>query len=471
MKFKELNISNELKHALSDLSFTDMLDVQEKTFEKIMDNKDLIVKSNTGSGKTLAFILPIAEKLDVRIKDVMCVVLVPTRELALQVKEEFDKILKYKELKTIALYGKEDMDIQRRKLKIPHQIIVSTPGRLMDHVNRKNIKLDNVKNLIIDEADEMLIMGFIKQIETIINKIPNNRNTLMFSATISEKTKQLANKYMRDYEEIIITSDIEPLDKIEQVYYKVPGNKKVDFLKKLLKREEPRKCIVFCNTREETISLYRFLNKHNNKVCLLHGGMTQNERFDVYRDFKKNKYDIMITTDVSSRGIHIHGVSHVINYYVPFELEQYVHRIGRTGRVDKNGIAMTLVSNRELERFEEIEEYIGYKIPLKGGYLDKKKKTDIKVKNKKQKRFKDDFSNKNRVLLEINLGRFNSKIRPKDISFAISSINGVTLSDVGKINILDKTSRVYILNGKEKIVLKALKDRKIKGYKFKVKKI
>ncbi|BEP29869.1 DEAD/DEAH box helicase [Helicovermis profundi] len=470
MKFKNLNISSEIKHALSDLGFTDTLKVQESAFESIIDEKDLIVMSQTGSGKTAAFAIPIIEKIDMSVSKAQAIILVPTRELALQVKEDFDDISKYKNVKSIALYGKEDMQVQRKKLKIVNHVIVSTPGRLMDHLIKGNV--NEIKYLVIDEADEMLIMGFIEQIRNVIKRLPKERTTLLFSATISEKTEELASEYMSNPKKILIESNISPIDKIEQIYYKVPGIKKVDFLKKMLKREEPRKCIVFCNTRDEVINLYRILNKFNSKVCALHGGMKQEDRFIAYRDFKKNKYNILIATDVSSRGIHIQGVTHVVNYYVPFETEQYVHRIGRTGRVDKSGVAITFVSDREMERFEEIEEFIGYKIPLKGGYIEKKtKRTDDEEVKGKRKKFKDNFKNKKRVQLELNVGRANSKIKVKDITFAVGRIKGVDPTDLGQINISAMNTRFFVLNGKEELVLKALKNKEVNGNKFRIKKV
>jgi|LGVF01.1.fsa_nt_gb superfamily II DNA/RNA helicase len=462
MKFKEYEIKNEIKHALSDLGFIKPLEVQEKVFPLIMEEKDLIVQSQTGSGKTAAFAIPLIEKIDKSINAPQVIVLTPTRELAIQVKDEFDSIGKYYGLKSIAIYGKESMVEQKRELKSNPHVIVAAPGRLMDHLLKRNIKTDEIKCVVIDEADEMLIMGFDEQISTILRKINTNFQVLLFSATISDKVEYLAGKYQKDPVRIEIESENKTLDKIEQIYYAMEPLKRVDFLKKMLKRENPRKAIVFCNTRAEVESLYTIMNKWDKGICSIHGGMDQNIRIETLNDFKRGKYNILITTDVNARGIHVLDITHVINYYIPFEKENYVHRIGRTGRVGKNGIAISFVTPRELDRFREIEKFVGYEIPLKGGYIERKIKEPTKATNKKQ-RYKDKINKGAKATIEIKAGRLNSRLKSSDFLTTISSVAGVYREDVGKINILDKMTKIDILNGKEGLVIKALRTRRIKG--------
>ena len=267
MKFKDYPLDNQIKRALSELGFQSPLEVQEEAIPKILEGKNLTVKSRTGSGKTGAFAIPICEMIDSDLEAVQAVIMAPTRELAQQVREDINDIGKYKGIKSIALYGNQLMEIQRKALKdVPH-VIVSTPGRLMDHIMNKNVKLGSVKFLILDEADEMLLMGFKDQLEFVILKIPENRTTLLFSATINQEVKDIAEKYLNNPENIEIEFGENLLEKIEQLYYAVEGLKKVDFMKKVIKYEKPQKGIIFCNTKEQVDNLYTILKKWDNAVC------------------------------------------------------------------------------------------------------------------------------------------------------------------------------------------------------------
>ncbi len=471
MRFKDYPLSNEIKRGLSDLGFKKPLKVQSVVIPKILEEeKDLIVKSQTGSGKTASFAIPICEKIDVELEAAQMLVLTPTRELAEQIKYDIEGIGRHKGIKCSAVYGKQPIEIQRRELKKNPHVITATPGRMMDHLKRKNVKLDNLKYLVIDEADEMLIMGFGDQIDAIVNKLPDNRITLLFSATMPEKVQLLSQKYMKSPENIEIESEVNVLDKIEQIYYSVEAIKKVDFLKKMLQRERPRKTIIFCNTQEQVERLFAIMKKWSQFTCRVHGGMHQIARMDTMTAFKKGQYNTLIATDVAARGIHVEGITHVVNFFVPFDNENYIHRIGRTGRVDRNGVAITFVTEPEDSRFLELQDFLGYKIPCKGGHVQRKVgKKDLK-KATKNTRYKPGKAKG--AVIQMNAGRSNSRLTNKDILSTLRRIGGVNIADIGRIEIKDKITNVEILGGKERTVLKALQNGKIKGksYRAKIKK-
>ncbi len=468
-KFKEYPLDNEIKKALSELGFKHPLEVQAKTIPMILDGKDLTVKSQTGSGKTAAFAIPICQNINTELEKPQALVLAPTRELAEQIKMDFVDIGKYMELKCCALYGKQPMADQRKELQknTPH-VIVATPGRMMDHILNKNVKLQDIKYLVIDEADEMLMMGFQNQIEAIIAKLPRDRVTLLFSATMPEEVNALSTQYMIHPENIEIEPEVSSLDKIAQIYYAVDGLKKVDFMKNVIEREHPRKAIIFCNTKEQVDNLLAILGKWSNSVCAVHGGMDQQRRTEKLISFKRGEHKILIATDVAARGLHVQGVTHVINYGVPFEHEQYVHRIGRTGRVDQHGIAITMVIPSEIDRFRELEKYLGYSIPCKGGHITRKPKSEAERPTAKG-RHKLENRKGQKAFVQFSAGRSNSKLRAIDFVSAIRSVEGISNEDIGKVDIRDTITNVEIFDGKERAVLNAFKTKKVKGKLLRVK--
>ena len=468
--FKDYPLDNEIKRALSELGFKKPLEVQAEVIPMILAGKDLIVKSQTGSGKTAAFAIPICQKIDAELEKAQVLVLTPTRELTEQVKEDFASISKYKGLKCTALYGRQPMELQRKELKQnPPQVIVATPGRMMDHILNKNVKLQDIKYLVIDEADEMLIMGFQDQLEAIISKLPKERVTLLFSATIPDEVNYLCQQYMIHPENIEIESEVSNIDKIEQIYYAVDGLKKVDFMKKAIEREQPRKAIIFCNTQEQVDNLFQIFQKWDRSTCAVHGGMDQQMRMEKLNAFKRGEYKMLIATDVAARGLHVQGVTHVINYGVPFEPENYVHRIGRTGRVDQHGIAITMVIPSEMDRFHELEDFLGYKIPCKGGHVDRKPKAENGRRTGKV-RYKVDSRKGQKALVQFNAGRSNSLLKASDFLSAIRSVEGISNEDIGKIDIRETVTNVEIMDGKERTIINAFKTKKIKGKLFRVKK-
>lgn len=461
IKFKDYPIDNQIKHALSELGFQSPLEVQVEAIPKILEGKDLVVKSQTGSGKTAAFAIPICEKINVEEDHIQALILVPTRELAAQVHSDLHEIGKYKGVRSAAIYGKVPMEFQRKELKKKPHVLVATPGRLMDHLQSKNVKLKDIKFFVIDEADEMLIMGFKEQIDGIVKKMNEDRVTLLFSATMPVEVEYLCQLYMNNPEQIEVAAEVPNIEKIEQLYYAVDGLKKVDFMKQMIRHEQPKKCIIFCNTKEQVDNLFEIFRKWDNSTCAVHGGMDQGLRMEKLKGFKKGVYRILIATDVAARGLHVQGITHVINYGVPFDNEQYVHRIGRTGRVDQNGVAITMVIPSEMQRFKELQEFLGYEIPCRGGHVTRAPKEQTKRRNGKEN-YKPD-SRKRGVTVQINGGISNSMLKTSDVLNAIRSTPGVFNDDIGKVEIKDTFTNVQIYNGKELIVAKTLKTRKIKG--------
>lgn len=468
-KFKDYPLDNNIKKALSELGFKKPLEVQAKVIPMILADKDLIVKSQTGSGKTAAFAIPLCQKIDVELESPQVLVLTPTRELTVQVKEDMADIGKYTGLKFCAIYGNQPMDMQRKELKLKPHVIVATPGRMMDHLKNKNVKLHDIKYLVIDEADEMLIMGFKEQIETILKKVPKERVTLLFSATMPDEINHLSREYMNHPENIDIEPEVSTIDKIEQIYYAVDGLKKVDFMKKVIEKENPKKAIMFCNTQEQVNNLYEIFKKWDRSTCAVHGGMDQKIRTEKLNAFKKGEYRMLIATDVAARGLHVQGVTHIFNYGVPFEPENYIHRIGRTGRVDQHGIAITMVIPSEMERFKALETFLGYEIPCKGGHVDKRSKAVSKGRNGKE-RFKPGSRNGQKALVQFMAGRNNSVLKTGDFLTAVRNVDGVFNEDIGKVDIKENITTVEIFDGKESLVINALRTKKIKGKVYRVKK-
>jgi superfamily II DNA/RNA helicase len=314
----------------------------------------------------------------------------------------------------------------------------------------------------------MLIMGFKEQIEAIIRKMPQDRVTLLFSATMPEEVQYLSQLYMINPVNIEIEAEVSNIEKIEQIYYAVDGLKKVDFMKQMIKLERPKKTIIFCNTQEQVNNLFEIMRKWDHSTCAVHGGMDQGLRMEKLKAFKRGDYKTLIATDVAARGLHVQGITHVINYGVPFDHENYVHRIGRTGRVDQHGIAITMVIPKEMERFHELEKFLGYTIPCKGGHVERKPRASVKKRNG-EGRYKVENKKGQVGFIQINAGRSNSTLRAGDILAAIRSIKGINNEDIGRIEIRENVTNVAIYGGKEAAIVRAFKTKKIKGKLYRVK--
>ncbi|MCK4265042.1 DEAD/DEAH box helicase [Candidatus Babeliales bacterium] len=362
-KFSSLNLSKEILKAVQDAGFEISTPIQTKSIPPLLEGKDVIGQAMTGTGKTAAFAIPAIEKTDASKKKVQTLIICPTRELALQVAKETNKFLKYKEeIHEIPIYGGQSIDHQIRGLRRGPQIVIGTPGRLLDHIGRRTLNLKDITTVILDEADEMLKMGFAEDIEKILKTTPTERQTVLFSATMPREILKLANKYQNNPELIKIVHENVTIPEIEQKYFEANGRNKLDILLHLFESEKPKKSIIFCNTKRMVDKLVTNLNAHGYYTEALHGDMTQNKRNRVMDKFRKNKIDTLIATDVAARGIDVKDIEIVFNYDIPTDEEFYVHRIGRTGRAGKTGKAYTFIFEREIHLLRTIEKYIKSRI-------------------------------------------------------------------------------------------------------------
>lgn len=476
MNFKDYNLKAGLLKALELLGYTSPTKVQEAVLPSVLAGKDIIVKSQTGSGKTAAFAIPVCEKVNWEENQVQALVLTPTRELAMQVAEDFFNIGRFERMKVVSLYGKAPFHIQQKALKQKTHIVVGTPGRIVDHLERGTLDISHVKYLVIDEADEMLRMGFIEQVESIMKHLPQEKQTLLFSATIAPHIEQLCANYMKAPELIEIKNQKFTADKVWEACYKVTEEEKMQVLMDLTVVEKPESCIIFANTKEQVEKVYETLKAHHYPVQRLHGGMEQRDRFAVMSDFRKGRFRYLVATDVAARGIDIDHITHVINIDVPENKENYVHRIGRTGRGGRSGKSMLLVSEREVYFLKEIETYIGHVIPV----CEKPKHEEVNVHKKEFEAkleapmekitLKGEQLNQEILKLHINAGK-KTKMRPVDIVGTLCNLKGMTAADIGIINIQDISTFVEILNNKGESVYKQLQTTPIKGRLRKVSKV
>ena len=355
VKFSELNISETTLKSVKRMGFEEATPIQEGTIRLGMEGKDIIGQAQTGTGKTTAFGIPLIEKIDTKDGNVQGLIIAPTRELAIQVSEELYRLGQDKNVRILSVYGGQEISRQIRALKNRPQIIVGTPGRLLDHINRRTLKLDNVNTLILDEADEMLNMGFIEDIQTIMASVPETRQTLLFSATMPDAIRRIAEKFMKTPEVVKIKSKEMTVENIEQFYVKSVEREKFDILSRLLNVQQPELAIIFGRTKRRVDELAKALNIRGYLAEGIHGDLSQAKRMSVLKQFKAGKIDILVATDVAARGLDISGVSHVYNFDIPQDPESYVHRIGRTGRAGKKGVAVTFVTPREMGYLSIVE--------------------------------------------------------------------------------------------------------------------
>jgi len=475
VSFADYNVSEEIKRALAVLKYKTPTEVQSEVIPLALENQDLLVKAQTGSGKTASFGIPVSEMVVWEEKKPQALILTPTRELAVQVREDITNIGRFKRIKAVAVYGKEPFKKQKDELQQKTHVVVGTPGRVMDHIERETLDLEQIKYLIIDEADEMLNKGFIDEVEAIIKKLPSNRATMVFSATFPKDIEDLCLKYMQDPTRIEIESTGVTADTIEHLLIEVKEEDKISLLKDVTVVENPDSCLIFCRTKEHVDTVYSELDEAGYPCERLHGGLEQEDRFAVMEGFKMGNFRYLVATDVAARGIDIDNVKLVINYDVPMEKEAYVHRTGRTGRAGNKGKAITFSTPYEGKFINAIERYIGFEIPtteapspreVAGGKAAFEEKLSSKriVRNNKTARINQDI-----MKLHFNGGK-KKKIRAVDFVGTLAKIPGVTAEDIGIITIQDQMSYVDILNGKGSIVLQAMENTTIKGKKLKVSK-
>lgn len=364
MKFSELGLSEGIVNTLTEIGYEQPTPIQEQTIKLALEGRDVLGQAQTGTGKTAAFGLPTIEKIDASNPAIQALVIAPTRELAVQGQEELFRFGKSKGLKVRTVFGGSSIEKQIKGLKAGAHIVVGTPGRLVDLIKRKAIKLDQLETLILDEADEMLNMGFLEDIHFIIEKTPEVRQTLLFSATMPADIKKIGVKFMKNPEHIKIAAKEMTADRIDQYFVKTKEFEKFDVLTRLLDVERPELAIVFGRTKRRVDELIRGLKLRGYRAEGMHGDLDQNKRLAVLRDFKAGHIDVLVATDVAARGLDVSGVTHVYNYDITQDQESYVHRIGRTGRAGKSGRSVTFVSYNEMGYLRAIENMT--KKPMKG---------------------------------------------------------------------------------------------------------
>lgn len=478
-KFEEFNLDKNIIKGLNNLKYKGPSKVQSEVIPYLLNKKDVIVKSKTGSGKTASFAIPLCEKIDIENNSVQGLIIAPTRELALQIKEEIQNIGRIKKVRCSAIFGKQPLKEQIAELKQRVHIVVATPGRIIDHIGRGSIDLNNIKYFIIDEADKMLNKGFVDDMDSILNKLPKETCKGMFSATIDDSINKVCDKYMINPVMVEVENEGNKITKqISEYYIKVEKDDKYETLKNVIYSQCPNTLIIFANTRDKVDEIYKKMKKDKFLVNEIHGDMSQDKRLFIIKDFKENKFNILVSSDITSRGIHIDDISLVINYEVPRDKENYVHRIGRTGRVDNLGKAITLVSPNEEKYLNDIENYTENKIEeiteidnikLEHGKVKFEQLQKNLAQNKKEDKLKNkETSNSEVTKIYLNVGK-KKKIRVIDIVGAFSNIDGINNDDIGVIEVKDVCSYVDILNYKGEEFLKNNKEILIKKKKVKVK--
>lgn len=516
LKFFELDLSPEIKKAIADMGFEEATPIQSLSIPHILDGKDVTGQAQTGTGKTAAFGIPVLEMVDPKNKKLQAVILCPTRELAIQVAEELRKLSKYQKVSILPIYGGQPIERQIKALKKGVQIIIGTPGRVMDHIRRRTLKMDNVNTIILDEADEMLDMGFREDIEVILEDIPENRQTLLFSATMSKPILNLTRRFQKNPEFVKVVHQEMTVPEIEQIYFEVKEKMKLELLSRLVDIYNPKLSLVFCNTKRRVDALVTHLQVRGYLADGLHGDMTQKQRDRVMGKFRKGQIEILVATDVAARGIDVEDVEAVFNYDVPNDDEYYVHRIGRTGRAGKTGRAFTFVAGREIYQLRDIQKFTKtkieqHRIPSLADveeirtdiFLDRVKSvvnnddlskyirlverlmeedyTSVEtaaallkiVMNKEtstessDEEFMDTGGSHGMVRFFMNVGR-KQKIKAKDIVKAVDENIGISSHAIGKIDVFDGFSFIEVPEESAKNFLSLMNKGRIKGKKVNV---
>jgi ATP-dependent RNA helicase DeaD len=517
--FGEISLSKQVLQAVSEMGFEEPSPIQRETIPLALEGVDLIGQAQTGTGKTAAFGIPICEKVNPKFQAVQAIILTPTRELAVQVSEEISKIGKFRHVKPLPIYGGQSIDRQIRALRFGSQVVVGTPGRILDHLNRGTLKLQYVKMVVLDEADEMLDMGFVEDIESILKQVPKEeRQVMLFSATMPLAIKKLAQNYMHQPRSIAVSRDELTVPLIEQVFYETREKIKVDALCRIIDMEEIGQAIIFCRTKRGVDELVAALEARGYFADALHGDLSQQQRDRVMKRFRDGKIELLVATDVAARGLDIDNVTHVINFDIPQDPESYVHRIGRTGRAGRKGQAITLISPREYRQLRLIEQLIKTRIirqelptladvserqaeslknqlvkllqkkdhlgsyrSIVGSLLEEYDSVDVAAAALKfavegaEERTEDDedlsFGNTGAapgmVRLFMNIGRIQ-QIRPQDIVRWIADESGIPGNIIGMINIYDKFTFVEVPEEHANRVLSCMHQNIIKGRKVNV---
>lgn len=459
--FASLKISAELIQVVQELGFEKMTPIQEQSIPVLLQGRDLIGQSKTGSGKTAAFALPLLEKLNLREKSLQALVLCPTRELCTQVAREIRKLgRRHPGLQVLILSGGQPLYPQSCSLEKGVHLIVGTPGRVLDHLNRGTLDLSQVTTLVLDEADRMLEMGFQEDMEKILSRIPPERQTILFSATYPKKIESLSRAYQRRPVRVTIEDEKQTGVQIRQIYFETPPEVKFNGLLWILQQNQPESAILFCNLKVTVTEVARALAAAGVSSACLHGDLEQSERDRVMAKFRNRSTRLLIATDVAARGIDIENLDAVINFDLPAQADIYVHRVGRTGRAGKKGLAISLVTPREKSKILAIEAYSGFKL---------EEKTLAKVESLNVKEFQKNLQQDAAMATLYISGGRKDKVRPGDILGALTGEAGkLKGSEIGKIEIHDRFSYVAITKSIAHIAMQRLRDGQIKGRKFRV---
>jgi ATP-independent RNA helicase DbpA len=452
-QFSDLHLNSDILKSLSFLGYEKMTSIQQQSLPEILNNKDVIGQAKTGSGKTASFAVGILSKLNLSQKGVQALVLCPTRELSEQVCKEIRKVASFiPNIKIASLCGGSPMQAQMSSLRGVVHCVVGTPGRILDHILKNSLNLDNLETLVFDEADRMLEMGFLKEISEIVSYVPKNRQTLLFSATYPEDIQNLSKNFQKDAVFVKADTDAASLN-IEQLFFRKTNTDDFSLLTSLLAHYRPQSTLIFCNTKQKCFELAEQLQAKGHDVKAIHGDLEQRERDEALVLFSNHSLSILVATDVAARGLDIKDLHAVINFDLPHDPEVYVHRVGRTARAGKSGLALSLVSPQEETRLSSIE-----------AYQDK----SITIGNSKNLVCTDPLPLlASHRTLRISCGRKN-KLRAADILGALTAAQAIEGQDVGKIDICDFHSFVAIERTKIELALKILTDNKIKGRFLKV---
>ncbi len=455
MKYKETKLNNNIKKAIDELGYIEQTKIQEKTLDLILARKNVVAMASTGSGKTAAFMLPIINNIDVFNKVTQALIITPTRELAIQIVQETRKFCKYMQgINSIAIYGGQELKPQAISLRRGVNIVVATLGRALDLISKKILKLQNVTTLVLDEADEMLSMGFYKEIENILKNINKNTQKLLFSATIDSRVKDIVNKNIKNSIYIECKdNDSLLVDSIRQIAIDVKEKMKNECVFRILKKEKAKNSIIFCNTKKKTEDVYRFLLSKKVKLEMLNSDIYQKEREKILKRLKQGKLDTIVVTDVLARGIDIEDLELVINYDIPFENEYYVHRVGRTARKGRSGVAYTLYVGKQKDRIRELEEYTKTKMIYEDVPLEKNIEDD---------EIKYPVSKRGLYIITFSLGKKDG-IKAKDIVGAIESLTGIKSEKIGLIQINEEDSIVEVPKEYVGEITSTFLNSKIKG--------
>jgi len=474
--FTQFELSDELLQSIELLHYKQPTQVQAMLIDAMLHGKDVAVQSQTGSGKTAAFAIPICEMLDWNENRPQALILAPTRELALQIKEDVFNIGRFKRVKVAVVFGKSPITAQIKELKQKTHIVVGTPGRVMDHLEKGTLDLSALKWLVIDEADEMLNLGFMPQMGQILQSVPKKRQTVLLSATMPEQLQNLLTTYSPKAHRIVIEDQDRVSDRIEQFKLDVTAATKIRMLKDVLTVENPDSCIIFANQKATVDLIRKELADLGYPVHKLHGGLEQDDRIIVINDFKRGAFRYLVATDVAARGLDIEAVSLIVNYDIPLETELYLHRIGRTARFDQSGKAITFVTGNQHRHLLAVEAFIGRSLsayaPPSPEILNAAKSKFARTVNSlpKSKGHKSSDLNDSIQRLQIKGGKL-VKIRTVDIVGAICGLENIEAQDIGVIHVGDLLTTVDILNGKGQQVFDLLQNIPVKGKIRKVTKI